>query len=131
VSLDTDLPDFTEVMFGVRRSYYEKNDSEEYIRTYFEEKSTVGEWRKPRNIQVPHSKFNDSLREVLAVSKRAGVGGDLDRIDDDIVTSFTVPVIQSNPAFGEHNVNLSGKATSSTGKSRLVRASARQRYPIK
>ena len=48
LSLDTDLPDFTDVMVSVSRAYYKRGSSVEYPLDYFQEKSSVGKWREPR-----------------------------------------------------------------------------------
>jgi hypothetical protein len=129
-SLDTDLPDFTDLMVSISRSYFEKNDTEEYSRDYFEEKSTVAQWRQPRQIKVSHDIFKASLQDQQKKTALAGIGGQLDRIDPNVAIAFTVPLVQSNPAFGEANSNLIGAATTAAGKGRLVRAEVKVAYPL-
>lgn len=130
VSVDTDLPDFTDVMVSVSRSYFEKNSNDEFARNYFEEKSTVGRWRQPRAIKVSHDSFKASLHEQQRKTSQAGIGGQLDRIEPDIVIGFTVPMFQSNAAFGNRNSNLTGAATTASGNGRIVRAKLSVPYPL-
>lgn len=130
VSLDTDLPDFTDLMVSISRSYFEKNSTDEFARTYFEEKSTVGRWRQPRQVKVSHDTFKASLQEQQRKTAQAGIGGQLDRIEPDVVIGFTVPMFQSNAAFGSRNGNLAGKATTASGNGRIVRAEVKVRYPL-
>ena len=130
VSVDTDLPDFTDVMVSVSRSYFEKNSADEFARNYFEEKSTVGRWRQPREVKVSHDIFKASLQEQQRKTAQAGIGGQLDRIEPDVVIGFTVPMFQSNAAFGNRNSNLTGAATTTSGNGRIVRAEVSVRYPL-
>jgi len=130
VSVDTDLPDFTDVMVSVSRSYFEKNSTDEFSRNYFEEKGTVGRWRQPRQVKVSHDTFKASLQEQQRKTAQAGIGGQLDRIESDVVIGFTVPMFQSNAAFGNRNSNLTGAATTTSGNGRIVRAEVSVRYPL-
>jgi hypothetical protein len=70
VSLDTDLPDFTDVMVCVSRSYFEKNSTDELARTYFAEQSTVGRWRQPRQVKVSHDTFRRVCRSNSGQRRR-------------------------------------------------------------
>jgi hypothetical protein len=130
VSLDTDLPDFTEVMVSVSRSYFEKNSTDELARTYFEEKSTVGGWRQPRQIKISHDTFKTKLQEQQRKTAEVGIGGELERIEADVVIHFTVPMFQSNAAFGNRNSNLTGSAMTTSGNGRIVTSEVSVRYPL-
>jgi hypothetical protein len=131
VSLDTDLPDFTDVMVSVSRSYFKRNDPKEYPLDYLGEKSTVGKWRQPKQIRVSHDVFNERLQERQKITARAGIGGEFDHGASEVVVNFTVPINQTNEAvFGPANRNLRGAATTTSGNWRLVRAEARVRYPL-
>jgi hypothetical protein len=131
VSLDTDLPDYTQVMASVSRSYREKgNPDEDYPLNYFEEKGTVGLWRKPRQIPVPDEVFKKALQERQRTTALAGIGFELGAVSPQIETSFTVPIFQANPVFGQNNKNLSGKAVTIKGTMRNVRAETRVSLPL-
>lgn len=130
VSVDTDLPDFTEVMVSVSRSFFDKKDPEEYVRNYFEEKSTVGQWRQARTIRVSHDAYRKNLEEHKRKTDELGIGGELDRIAPEIDVRFTVHLFQPNPAFGKRNANLTGKATTLTGSDRIVRSESKVSYPL-
>jgi len=127
--LETDLPDYTEVMVHVCRSYYEK-DGTEYPINYLSEKSTVRESRTKQTVSVRDRLFQEELQERIDLM--AGVAGEpfqVARIDDDIEVSFLVPVNQINPAFGAGNVNLQGTKVSKTGL-RTVEAQNTLRKPL-
>jgi len=64
LSLDTDLPDDTVISVTVARSYWEKGNSEEYERPYFEQDSTVGKWR-----DIHHQ---SSDKRIFRVGSEAG-----------------------------------------------------------
>lgn len=130
LSLDTDLPDFTVVMATVSRSYFEKGSAEEYPLDYLSERSTVGEWRKPRQISVTHDKFKTDLAERQRSTALAGIGGDVARVESDVVVGFTVPINQPNPAFGPGNSRLTGAAITREGSWRLVKSHVRVPYPL-
>src|SRR4051794_28123067 len=61
VSLMTDLPDTTVLMVSVDRSYWCAGDSTEYTNTYSEERTTVGQWRSPRTVELKHSTWQANL----------------------------------------------------------------------
>ena len=110
VSLDTDYPDYAEIMVSVYRIFYEIGESSEYSRNYFEEKSTVGNWRKQRRISVAHAKWLADLEAHRREMNRLGIGFTVDRIDDDIEISMVLPINQEDERFGHRNSNLVGKA---------------------
>ena len=126
VSLDTDLPESTSVGVRVSRSYFEKNSTDEYARDYFEETSTVGRWRQPREITVSHDTFKASLQEKQRKEAQVGLAGEVERIDDEVVVSFIVPTNQ----FGQGNINLTGSAVTLQGTWHMVTAEARVPYPL-
>ena len=121
VSLDTDLPDYTELMMSVSRSYYEKGKSDTaYSIEYFGEKTTVREWRAKRRLSVSDEIFRDLLQERMDTMTGIGEPFEILRITDDIEVSFVVHVNQDNPAFGKGNANLRGTMVSETGL-RIIR----------
>jgi hypothetical protein len=107
LSLDTDLPDFTDVMVSVSRSYKEKGDSEStYSIDYFHEKSTVKKWQSPQEINISDNVFKNKLQEEMDRMSNVGMPFQTSTISDEIEVSIVVPVNQSNPIFGKRNENL-------------------------
>ena len=115
VVLDTDCPDFAQIMVSVSRSYYQEGSDEEYARSYFEEKSTVEKCREPRHISVEHSEWTKNLEAHQRKMSRLGMGYTVQRIDDDLEVRIVLPVNQSDPRFGPRNENLVGVAVSKEG----------------
>jgi hypothetical protein len=128
LSVDTDLPDFTDVIVNIHRGFLrthhdeecfrdECGNTKEYFRDYFSEKSTIGRWRQPRHINVSHDIFKKDLREVVSV-------------EPDLEIDFVVPMRQSNAAFAELNSNLIGTATRPAADGRVVTAETTVSYPF-
>lgn len=130
VSLDTDLPDYAEVMVTVQRSDFEKGSDEEYVKSYFDGKGTVGEWRKPHPIPIGHEIFRAKMVEQQKMTAKAGIGAPVERYSPDVSTSFTLHLFQPNPAFGARNANLTGTATSASGNGRIARTEVNTPYPL-
>lgn len=126
--LETDLPDYTEVMVGVSRSYYEA-DGTEYAPAYMNKKSTVGEWHTLQPVSVADHVFEDLLQERVDLMAKFGESFKVARVENEIEVSFVVPINQSNPVFGEKNVNLHGTKVSRTGL-RTVEGEKKLRKPL-
>ena len=80
VSLDTDLPDATQVMVSIARSYWADTPEQEYPIEYFEKKSTVREWRKGKPVAIDATKWSQEFQEHLrgsAVKVFSASGGKL------------------------------------------------------
>jgi hypothetical protein len=73
VILETDLPDETDVMPSVYRTYKKKGSSEDYVVDYSSGKSTVGDWRKPQTIRLDNDKWKAELDRVRKILAAAGV----------------------------------------------------------
>ena len=82
VSLNSDCPDFSEIMVSVSRTYYQKGSDTAYSHSYFHEKSTVGNWRQQKQVSVIHSKWINSLENHRKKMNRLGLGYAVDRVDD-------------------------------------------------
>lgn len=130
LSLDTDLPDVTDVMVSVSRSFFEKGSKDEYVVSYMEEKSTVGSWRSPRKVSVYDEIFNDKLQERLEQASRAGIGKPLDQVADEVKVTFTVPAFQSSRLFDERNGNLIGKVVTTAYNNKIVMQEASIALPL-
>ena len=111
LSIDSDLPDFTDVTVSVSRSYWRKGNTDEYSVDYFKEKSKLQKWKNNQKILVNNSIWETKLEAHQ--SKMSKLGSDfqftVDKVSNDINISVIVPIKQSNSAFGKRNVNLTGK----------------------
>ena len=63
VSIKTDLPDSTDLMVSIGRSFLNSADNEEYSIDYLEEKSTVADWRAGKVIELDQTKWQAKLDE--------------------------------------------------------------------
>lgn len=115
LSLDTDLPDDTIVMVSVSRSYWETGSSVEYGVDYFEEKSTVGQWRSAQEISIADEEWNSVLADKQRKMSRLGLGFNVASVSDTVAVSMIVPINQPDPRFGMRNENLSGTAVPKDG----------------
>jgi len=116
LSLDTDLPDYTDLMVSVSRSYKEKGDTEStYSINYFSEKSTVKKWRSQQEISISDKVFRNNLQKQMNTMSKLGMPFQTSTISKQIEVSFVVPVNQSNPIFGKRNENLQSKLISPSG----------------
>ena len=130
MSLDTDLPDFTVVMVSVSRSYFKKGNTTAYPIDYFQEKGTVGQWRKARSIALDEAKWDRDFKSQQRKTAQAGIGGDVGRISRSVDVHFVVPINQADDRFGSSNQNLVGRAVVRNGTMRNVRAAAVVQKPI-
>jgi hypothetical protein len=129
VSLDTDLPDSTEVMVSVSRSYWAGHPIGEYPIEYLDTNSTVREWRKPRRVSLDNAAWKRKLEERLLTLARMGQPIKVARVDRTITVAFVVPINQPDPRFGIRNKNLVGTMVSTSGL-RTINAEQKVAYPI-
>jgi hypothetical protein len=152
VSVDTDLPDDTELMVSVYRLLNIAYDQEEFSVDYFNERGTVGQWRGGKTVVLDNYKWLLRLEDlkarwlILEVAKQRTIsiyGGippgweeelnktyEVDKISDTIEVSMVVPINQSNQRFGWRNENLVGKAVSAEDL-RIVEGEVQIHYPLK
>jgi hypothetical protein len=130
ITLETDLPDETELMVSIDRSLLNQFDSETYPKEYFSEQSTVGQWRSTRTIELYHSQFVREVDDMKRLFRVAGEPLFVSRIDDSIEISFVVPVNQADPRFAPLNRNLEGAKVEVSGSLRNVRGVATLAWPI-
>ena len=97
LSIDTALPDSTEVRVLVDRRYFEVGSDSAYSRDYFSERSHISEWRTPRSISVDPEAWKADLLAFQTKMARLGahVAFEVDRIDDVIGVSAVVQVKQA------------------------------------
>jgi hypothetical protein len=129
VSLDTDLPDSTQIMVHISRSYWAGIPSEEYPIDYLETSGTVAEWRKPRSVGVDHGTWRRQLDERVRMLARAGQPVKVSKVDSDVAVSFTVPINQPDSRFGIRNSNLVGKRVEIKGI-RVVTGELKVKHPF-
>lgn len=111
LSIDSDLPEFTDIIVSVSRSYWQQGNDDEYSIDYFKEKSTIQQWKQKRNINLLNSDWSEKL--ISHQNKMSEYGVDfqfkVDNVSNDINISAIVPIKQSNQIFGIRNENLVGK----------------------
>lgn len=128
--LETDLPDSAEITVSASRQYFEEGDQRKaYSRDYFNQKGTVADFRKVRTCSVADSVFIESLQKQMDMMASANMPFEVASISDEIAISFVLPVRQSNPEFGEMNVNLSGRMVPRSGLN-AIRAEKLIRRPL-
>lgn len=122
LSLDTDLPDYTDIMVSVSRSYKEKGDTEStYLIDYLQEKSTVKKWRSQQEISISDKVFRNKLQEKMNIMSQLGMPFQTSTTSKQIEVSFVVPVNQSNPIFGKRNENLQSNLISPSGLRTIIK----------
>lgn len=105
ISLKTDLPDDIKVSVSVSRSYWEKGNSAEYSVDYISERSTIGNWKKPREILIEDEKWKSDLAKKQEELSGAGLGFDVERISDSIEIYAVVPLSNDPyPNFKEKDI---------------------------
>ena len=129
LAVDTDLPDSTEVMVRVSRTYIEKGSKETYSVDYLNEKSTVGKWKSNHTVSIDSTTWKRLLREKQELMSRLGSGFDVASISDKIGVAMVVPVNQADPRFGKWNSQLAGNAVSTSGL-RVVKDEVEIPYPL-
>jgi len=129
LSLDTDLPDATDLMVSVDRTYVQQEDGQTYSREYFSEKTTVGKWRDARKVTVDDAQWAQEVDRLRSLFASTGDPITLQSVSDTIDVRFVVPVNQAEPAFGDMNANLHGKMVKEAGL-RIVEVEKRIRRPL-
>lgn len=114
-SLSTDLPDDSDVIVSVSRGYWKKGSSDNYAINYYSEKSKVKKYRSNISVTIDDDVWNKDLKAFQKKMAGVGFGFDLAKISEEIEISFIVPINQTNPLFGEKNINLEGKFVRSKG----------------
>jgi hypothetical protein len=129
VSLDTDLPDSTGLMVGISRSYWAGHPIQEYPIEYLDTRSTVGEWRKPRRVDLDNAAWKAKLGDRLRYLAQTGKPMHVTKVDKAVAVSFVVPINQSDLRFGTRNQNLAGRKVATSGL-RVVTAEVKITYAI-
>ena len=133
VSLDTDLPDWAEVIVSLSRLYYQVGEEDAYSGTYFEEKARISQWRTPRRIPYDDEawKAERSAHQTEMSQISSDLAYEIDRIDDHLEVRVVLHINQSDSRFGGRgNPRLSGAAVSQSGKWNLIEAERRIPAPL-
>lgn len=108
ISLDTDLPDNTVLLLSVYREYWGKNKSDENGVYYYDEETTVKEWRNTHKISIDQIKWIEDLQKKQKQLASIGVGFEVTKISDTIIVSALITFNQPNQMFGVKNSKLTG-----------------------
>jgi hypothetical protein len=92
LSVDTDLPDNTDVTVRVSRSYLEKDNSATYSVDYFWENSTIGKWKSEHSISIDGEDWKTALRAKHEEMSRLGLDFDVASISDKIGVCITTGI---------------------------------------
>lgn len=130
VSIETDLPDNTNLMVSVRRTFRKSASGDEYSIDYLDEKSTVAAWRESKVIELDQSKWQAKLDERRSTLQRLGESFNILDLNRSVTVSFVVPVNQSDKRFGLRNANLSGAAVETSSGLRVVRRESNLEWPV-
>jgi len=109
LNIDSDLPDFTNIIVTISRSYSITGKAEKYPIDYFSEKSNIKKWENNQIILLDNSKWLAKLYERIESLKNISEFNFKDIIiSDTISVDVIVPARQKNPKFGQNNKNLVG-----------------------
>lgn len=129
LKLNTDLPDYTDIMVSVSRVYWKKGNTSKYSIEYYNEKSKVSTWREYQSVSISSSIWRDKLKNKQNEMSRIGIDLDVERISNDIVISIVVPINQNSSKFGDKNSNLKGTKVHQTGL-RIIEDEVTLIYPL-
>jgi hypothetical protein len=108
-SLETDLPDNTNVIVSISRSYVQKNNIETYSEEYYKSNKTVGQLRLINIVTLDDNQWCQLLAKKQSMMERGNMPFVIDKISDDISISITFHINQSDPVFDKFNKNVTGK----------------------
>ena len=130
LSIDSDLPNFTDISITVSRSFSTKGDFNKYPIDYFDDSSNLKKWKKTQNIFLDNSKWQDDfLIHRKTMINFGNSNYEVNDISNNIRVVTTVHAKQSNYVFGEKNINLEGSEVKK-GNINVVRKVVEIVYPI-
>lgn len=133
LSIDTDLPDEGELVVSVGRIYYEKGNSEAYVRHYFQESGSVARWRSPGRISLDAEAWKADLRAHQDEMAKLGqdFAFEIDRIEPNVNVRAVLHANQDAPQFGGRgNPHLSGASVAAQGVGNIVEAEIDVPFPL-
>jgi hypothetical protein len=109
LSLDTDLPPQTKVMWGVYHPYkrHFRGKDVEYQLEYAAGKTTVAKIREGWRVDVSKESYERLLAQAKTNVEAKGETWRLTSVDPGPIVNLTVPVFQE-PPFADRNANLEG-----------------------
>lgn len=93
MSLNTNIPNQTEVSISVDRHYWEVGDDISYFSTieYVSEFSTVEQWKKEHTILIDENKWKLNLAKKRDEFAKNGMGAEIAKISDSIEINVVFP----------------------------------------
>ncbi len=131
VSIETDLPDTTDVFVNIDRSFLNANDRDEYSIEYVSENSKVSEWRSGRIVELDQTTWEAKLEQEYTTFHQMGEKLSVTRLDSAVTIAFVVPVAQSDKRFGLQNCNLIGSKVQDSNGLRVVHGETKLHWPVR
>lgn len=125
VTLNTDLPDSTEIEVTINRSYNVKGNSKEKTLRYFSKNTTVGELKEPNHLTFDNEKWKKKLHKQHNELMKTEDANEIKSIDQAVKVSSVILSDQ----FGKSNSNLTGEAVKGD-KKQIVNSVAKTYYPV-
>jgi hypothetical protein len=129
-SIDSDLPDETEVNITIRRLYFKKGMPEAYAIEYFSEKRALENWRTEQTIKIDNREWLRKLKEHQKTVSKFGMGFDVASVSENVSIRAVVPINQSDPRFGKRNSKLTGAIVKYSGNYNIVDSDVEISYPL-
>jgi hypothetical protein len=109
--IESDLPDDTRIMIGIKRRYKERNNESDYALDYYSAiDERLRDWRTPHSIVIGNDAWRQTLQEKIDEYAALDMWEGLQSISDSLIMEVSVPPYrQPNPAFGENNQELTGQ----------------------
>ena len=134
IGIDTDLPDFAQVILSVNRNYYEVGDTDTaYVWGYFNERSRIESWRSVRRIPLDNNVWKEGLQEhqesIARISRDAAF--EIGDVEESVSVRAVIHANQDSPQFGGRgNPRLSGTAVSKSGSFNIIEAEQKILFPL-
>jgi hypothetical protein len=129
-SIDSDLPDTTEVNVTIQRDYFRKGNSDAYATEYFSKRRPLGNWRAEQTVKIDNREWLRKLKEHQKMVSKLGMGFDVASVSDNISIRAVVPINQSDPKFGERNSKLTGTPVIFRMNINIVKSNVEIPYPL-
>jgi hypothetical protein len=129
LALDTDLPDFPDVTVSVRRDYRQKNHPIVYEIHYLYEETTVGAWRKEREVVLDNAEWKRKMQAEQEKYRKMLTPLNVESISDEVAVKIVLPLRQRDPRMGDRNANLKGKAVGDAA-TKIVTREVKLPFPL-
>ena len=105
LSLNTDLPNNTDLMISVSRVYWKSGNPAAYDWDYYSSESTVQKWKENHTIIINNSDWISKLKKRQRELISGGIGSAIAKVNDSINVDIVVPY---QTKFGRGNSKLNG-----------------------